>query len=63
MPMKVFVTLCGSMVAVADNSKTAENQVRDILSSSAAHLVDSAIQHGESRDVVRMRIAYVEVNQ
>jgi hypothetical protein len=62
MEKKVFVTLVGGMIAVADNEGTAVAQIADILNNVSMHLVDDAKQHGEKSRQIRVRIAHVELN-
>ena len=59
----VFVTLVDNMVAVAENPVIAEDQIDGILHNFNKGIVDDALRNGECRKSIRVRVAYVQMNQ
>lgn len=59
----VYVTLVGTMVAVADSPVNAERQISDIVHNATSELVDRAKTNGETRESIKIRVCHVLVNQ
>jgi hypothetical protein len=61
--MKAYVTLSGSMVAVATTEDKALQQVNSMLNAASETLVFKAREFGEHKMSVAIRVCNVEVNQ
>jgi hypothetical protein len=61
--IKLFVTLVGTMVAVADTKATAERQIGEIVHNFTGGIVDDARDNGEMTRSLKIRVAHVTLNQ
>jgi hypothetical protein len=61
--MKAYVTIVNGMIAVADVESAAVRQTHEMLSSISFNATKDAIENGEVIRTVKLRMAYVTVNQ